>query len=141
MALSQKKFREIVFLALYSRDLSESEEQDLIAFLMKELSVSKSSVRQALVRVQLIEDKVKDLDSLIEKHSKSYEFSRIPGVERNILRLALYEILYDEEIPPKVAMAEAIRLARKFTTRDAATFVNAILDAAYKKNDEEIRDE
>lgn len=69
---------------------------------------------------------------MITEHSTSYEFERIPRIERNVLRLGVYEIMYDSDIPPKVAIAEAIRLTRKFATPESATFVNAILDSILK---------
>src|SRR5690606_29501809 len=59
-------------------------------------------------------------------------FERIPRVERNILRLAVFELLHDPSVPPTVAIAEAIRLTRKFATPEAATFINAVLDAIFK---------
>jgi transcription antitermination protein NusB len=51
-----------------------------------------------------------------------------------VLRLALYEMLHDDQIPPKVAIAEAIRLSRKFSTPESSSFINAILDAIYKSS-------
>ena len=70
---------------------------------------------------------------MIAKTSHAYEFERIQTVERNILRLAVFEIFFDNgTVPPKVALAEAMRLARKFSTYESTSFINAILDAIYK---------
>ena len=75
-----------------------------------------------------------EIDAVIAKTSQSYAFERIQSVERNILRLAVYELLYDPEMPPKVALAEAVRLTRKFGSPEAAAFVNALLDGIYKSS-------
>ena len=98
------------------------------------------------LRKEKVEKRISGLDEQIGKASIEYAFDRIQVVERNILRLGLYEILFDDEVPPKVAISEAIRLARKFGTPEAASFINAILDNIYKltlgkaKNPEEISD-
>jgi N utilization substance protein B len=57
-------------------------------------------------------------------------------VERNLLRLGAYEIYFSKSVPPKVAISEAVRLARKFASSESANFINAILDALYKKKPE-----
>jgi len=141
MSIPQQKFREIVFQLLYSFDLGLSSEEEMIPFLMKELSVTKKAVRNALERVKLILSTEKDIDALIARTSISYNFDRIQSVERNVLRLGTYELLFDESIPPKVSIAEAIRLARKFGTPQCAAFVNAVLDAIYKSHQGEIIDQ
>lgn len=134
MALPQTKFREIVFQLLYSYDIGHAQEADLIALLMKELAVTKNSLRLAHERVLKIQALRDELDKAIAKISHSYAFARIQSVEKNILRLGVFELIYDEAIPPKVAIAEAMRLARKFGSPESATFVNAILDNLYQSS-------
>ena len=99
---------------------------------MAQLAVTKRIVREAYLQKEKIVEKKETLDLMITEHSTSYEFERIPRIERNVLRLGVYEIMYDSDIPPKVAIAEAIRLTRKFATPESATFVNAILDSILK---------
>ena len=72
-----------------------------------------------------------EIDPMIQKVSNEYVLERIALVERNIIRLAIHEMLISKDVPPKVVIAEAIRLARKFATPEAANYVNAILDALY----------
>lgn len=134
MALSQQKFREIVFQLLYSQEIISPDENLMLELMMAELAVSKKNVRLAQERVGKIKLLLSEIDSLITSVSTSYDFDRIQVVTKNILRLAVYELLYDEDIPPKVAIAEAIRLSRKFNTAESASFVNAVLDQLYKKN-------
>jgi N utilization substance protein B len=132
MPISPQKQRELVFLLVYSDDFNSADEADMTKLLMHELEVTKKVMREAHVEKVKIQEKLAELDEKIAQHSKAYEFERIPRVERNILRLAAYELLYSKSVPPKVAIAEAIRLSRKFSTAESAGFVNAILDAIYQ---------
>ncbi|MCX7927986.1 MAG: transcription antitermination factor NusB [Candidatus Omnitrophica bacterium] len=68
------------------------------------------------------------LDKKISQYAKNWELDRIAVVDRNILRLGGYEILYRSDIPPKVAINEAVELAKKYADIPAAKFVNGILD-------------
>lgn len=134
MALSQQKFREIVLQLLYSLEISRPNEDLMLELMMAELAVSKRNVRLAQERVEKIKSFFPEIDKSITSVSTSYDFDRIQMVTRNILRLAVFEMFYDDEIPHKVAIAEAIRLSRKFNTPESAAFVNAVLDHLYKKH-------
>lgn len=132
MTIPMQKLREIVFQMLFSYDMGKAEDEDIIDLMMKELSISRSDATVALEKVEEIIAIKEELDSMIAGASFSYEFSRIPSVERNILRLGVFELFFAKEIPNKVAISEAVRLTRKFSTPQAANFVNAILDTLYK---------
>jgi transcription antitermination protein NusB len=129
MSLPAQKFREIVFQMLYSYDTGRASDEDMVVLLSDELAVTKKSVREAQEHVHLILSHLDEIDVLITKTSHAYAFERIQSVERNILRLGVFELLFDQSIPEKVAIVEAMRLTRKFSTKEAASFVNAILDA------------
>lgn len=75
------------------------------------------------------------LDAIIVKHSQHWKLTRIAKVELTILRLCLFEMFYCPDIPSKVAMNEAIELAKDFGDDNSKTFVNGILDAAAKDAD------
>jgi transcription antitermination protein NusB len=68
------------------------------------------------------------LDENIKKHAQNWDLHRIAAVDRNILRLAIYEMLHREDIPPVVSINEAVDIAKKFSTNDSGKFVNGILD-------------
>ncbi len=72
------------------------------------------------------------IDALIKKYVKNWEIKRMAVVDRNILRLGCFELLFSEDIPPKVAINEAIELAKRFGDIDSPRFVNGILDKIYK---------
>jgi transcription antitermination protein NusB len=67
-------------------------------------------------------------DAIIKKHAKNWDLHRIAAVDRNILRLAIYEMNHREDIPPVVSINEAVDIAKKFSTQDSGKFVNGILD-------------
>ncbi len=67
-------------------------------------------------------------DALIKQHAKNWELHRIAAVDRNILRLAIYEMLHRADIPPVVSINEAVDIAKKFSTQDSGRFVNGVLD-------------
>jgi N utilization substance protein B len=69
-----------------------------------------------------------EADALITKHAKNWDLHRIAAVDRNILRLAIYEMLHRDDIPPVVSINEAVDIAKKFSTQDSGKFVNGILD-------------
>ena len=69
-----------------------------------------------------------ECDAIITKHAKNWDLHRIAAVDRNVMRLAIYEMLYREDIPPVVSINEAVDVAKKFSTVDSGKFVNGILD-------------
>ena len=68
------------------------------------------------------------LDEIIKKHAKNWDLHRIAAVDRNIMRLAIFEMLHRDDIPPVVSINEAVDIAKKFSTEDSGKFVNGILD-------------
>lgn len=137
MAVPQAKYREMVLQILYAADLDSISLEGMTNLMMKELRVPRKAVRSAMERVEDIREKSQELDAMIRERSKEYEFDRIRTVEINVLRLGLFELIYDESIPDRVALSEAVRLAKKFSTPEAAKFVNAILDGIYQKRKNE----
>jgi N utilization substance protein B len=69
-----------------------------------------------------------EADEIISKHARNWELHRIAAVDRNILRLAIYEMIHRDDIPPVVSINEAVDIAKKFSTQDSGKFVNGILD-------------
>ena len=132
MAYSQKKFREIVFQMVFSRDLNENLDDKALSSFLDQFLVPKKFLYQAYEKAQSVFDAIEKIDTLIAKFSSSYDFKRISKVEKNVLRLASFELLFKEEVPKKVAISEAIRLSRKFGSPEGSSFVNAVLDGIYK---------
>jgi transcription antitermination protein NusB len=106
--------------------------------MMNELKVTRRVMHEAHDRMRKVIERQDEIDREITAMSTEYSLERISSVERTILRLGLFEILFDYRIPPKVAIAEAIRLCRKFGTPESSQFVNAILDGVYQKHGDKI---
>ena len=79
----------------------------------------------------IISDQAK-IDNIIQQVSEHWRISRMALVDRNILRMAVFELLYEENIAPAIVINEAIEIAKKYSGDEAATFVNGILDAIRK---------
>ena len=69
----------------------------------------------------------KKIDELITLHAQGWDMDRMPAVDRNILRIAIYELLWSSEIPDKVAISEALELAKTLSTDDSVSYINGVL--------------
>ena len=72
-----------------------------------------------------------EMDTLIKKHSKNWDIERITIMDRLILRMSLAEMLFEDEVPPKVSITEGVEIAKQFSTSDSSSFINGIMDAVY----------
>jgi transcription antitermination protein NusB len=136
MEFPPQKFREIVFQLLFSFDANGEGEAELIPFLMEELAVSKKYVSAAYLKATAIWKEHQQFDTIIAQLTQEYSFERIKTVEKNVLRVALYELLIEKELSRKIIISEAYRLTRKFSTAEGASFVNAILDSTKPQTEE-----
>jgi transcription antitermination protein NusB len=114
--------REAVF-ACYQRDVTGRPLEDLV-------SEAKPFTRQLAEGVEANRDA---LDELIGRHARGWEPQRIAPLDRNIMRVALYEIRWRDDVPTEVAIDEAVELAKRYCGTDTPGFVNGILGAAVKE--------
>lgn len=75
---------------------------------------------------------IEKIDENINKYAENWDLNRMPTVDRNILRFAIYEILYRDDIPLKVSINEAIEISKSYGTEDSARFINGLLDKISK---------
>jgi len=130
MSLDPRKMRELVLLLLYSVDVgSAAISDDLVSLISRECKVSQSHVRQAAEKAEKVVHEIKACDEILAATCKEYRIERIGSVERSIARLGIYDLLIEKKLPHKVAFAEAKRLAKKFASEEAATFIHALLVA------------
>lgn len=87
----------------------------------------------ANILVEGVFSKRAEIDEIIKSYAQNWKLERMAVVDRNVLRLSAFELLYLEEIPPKVSINEAVNLAKKFSTEDSGKFVNGILDRINKE--------
>lgn len=80
-----------------------------------------------------VEERREELDATIARHAKGWELERIAPLERNLMRVALYEIEHREDVPTEVAIDEAIEIAKEYCGADAPGFVNGVLGAAVRE--------
>ena len=82
-----------------------------------------------------VEKHLTEIDKIIEKAAPEWPIAQIPIIDRNVLRIGLFELLYSdkEEVPPKVAINEAIELAKTFSGQTSGKFVNGVLGTVYKQ--------
>lgn len=135
MTLIKQKFREIILQILYSHNFAVSDEKYLVSFMMNQIKTTKKNVLKSIEYVNKILECLDEFDSKIKITSKSYEFTRISKVELSILRLAMYEMLCDK-MPFQIVISEAVRLTKKFSSKNSISFIHAILNNVYQKKDE-----
>ncbi|HVM61246.1 MAG TPA: transcription antitermination factor NusB [Verrucomicrobiae bacterium] len=121
--------RELAVQFLYQFDLSGgtlAEALPLFWQTQPEAKVMERTFAEELV--QGVIGKRVEIDEKIAKYTENWDLPRIAAVDRNILRLAMYEMLFRDDIPPVVSINEAVDIAKKFSTRESGAFVNGILD-------------
>jgi N utilization substance protein B len=135
----RRKARELALQRLYAHEISGNSLGKILDELAEDFkgdpdieAFASALLRRCIENKELLD---KDVESLI----KNWDFSRIALVDRLILRLANCELLYFDEIPPKVTINEAIELAKLFSTAKSGRFVNGILDSLLKKLKQENR--
>jgi transcription antitermination protein NusB len=127
--LSRRLAREVIFRALFQVDIGKCRAEQAIMTALEGFRFSDEEEQFIRELVAGTAEKLEELDRLIEKHLVKWELSRISAVDRNLLRLALYEILYRPDIPPAVSINEALELAKKYgSTGEAVGFINGVLD-------------
>ncbi len=127
ITLPPQKFRELLFLALFSQESIKLYPDDVVQLLSTELKVAKSQVRKAVDQAVHIKGRVGSYDTLIKDALIDWDLDRIHATERVILWIALYELIDEKKHSPKIIISEAKRLAKKFSVPKAAQFVHAII--------------
>jgi len=121
--------RELAVQFLYQFDLGGGSLNEALPLFWETQSEVGDAVRQfAEELVQGVMERRAVIDEHIVKYADNWDLPRIAAVDRNILRLAIYEMLYRDDIPPVVSINEAVDIAKKFSTGESGAFVNGILD-------------
>lgn len=126
--MTRREMREHTFKLLFCKDFHTYEELSKQAELYVEEYEFDEEVRNAFIeRMESMFSHVSELDEKISEVAKGWTTGRMGKAELTVLRLALYEIMYDEDVPDKVAINEAVELAKKFGGDDSPAFVNGVL--------------
>ena len=126
---TRHKSREIALQILYAMDVLGDDTDELFDDVGYLLSPKQAPSKFCRRLVKGVTENRSELDRIIEGHSSHWKIYRMSGVDRNILRLAAFEMLYCEDIPAKVSINEAIVIGKKFGTEETGPFINGVLDA------------
>ncbi len=129
MSLRRRIVRERVLQALYAYELSHEPIQMIIETIVGDLEKQPESFSFAKELILKVIECNKELDGLIKQRIEHWEFNRLAIIDRIVLRMGICELLYFDDIPPKVTMNEAIEIARSFSTEKSDKFVNGVLDS------------
>lgn len=127
--MGRRELREHIFKLLFMSDFNEGEEMnDQLAMYFDGLEVLKEKDQEYMQsKYEKIKEHLEEIDALLNEKSKGWKTSRMSKVDLSILRLAVYEMKFDEDVPVKVAINEAVEIAKAFGGDTSASFVNGIL--------------
>jgi len=128
MSGRRRKSRELALQLLFQHDLAGTGAEEMFR-LTEEYVEARPDVQEYASRLVLgTLSRLAEMDKKLGEQSEHWRLGRMPAVDRNLLRMALYELLYEEEIPDAVVIDEAVEIAKKFSTPSSGPFVNGVLD-------------
>lgn len=130
--MSRKKARIGAMQALFSMDINDDFSLDNLEIFMENNNFQGDEADYINRVVPDILDKLESVDETIEKNLKGWTMARLAKVDRQILRIAVYEFLYKDDIPKEVSINEAVEIARLYSSDEAPKFINGILGTIYR---------
>ncbi len=130
---NRRKSREAALQILYKIDLSKMEAREAMRIFWQQHPAGDDVEDFANQIVDGVIRNRPEIDKLIEDHATHWKLSRMACVDRNILRMAVYELMYCHDIPNSVTLNEAIEVAKKFGTEESGAFINGVLDHISKE--------
>ena len=127
---SRHRARELVLKAMYAFEQGWQSKEDIRLSIIDNSGLDNNSIGFAMALFDNVVDNLKQIDKYITKLATNWRLDRIAIVDKNILRIAITEVEYMPDVPMKVAINEAIELAKTYSTLESASFVNGILDRA-----------
>ncbi len=124
---NRRKAREVALQALYKYDVTKENFKDCLNDVLRFKNFNDEIINFSNRIIDTISKKINEIDENIKKYSKKWKFERIAVIDRNILRIAISEMLYMDDIPEKVSINEAVEIAKKFSTEESYAFINGIL--------------
>jgi transcription antitermination protein NusB len=124
---ARHKAREIALQVLYELDAVKHKPVESLGHILSRVEVTEDVVAFAQVLINGVVQNLEQLDQNIRDFAPAWPLDQISYIDRNILRLAIYEILHDNQIPVKVAINEAVELAKTYGSNNSSRFVNGVL--------------
>ncbi len=126
---TRRQARELAMQALFYMDIRKDASEETLEYFCGCFCPSKKSrpfFRKLVIGVL---GKKGQIDALVERFSQNWNISRMSCVDRNVMRIAIYEMLFCDDIPPKVSINEAVDIGKKFGTQESGAFINGIMDS------------
>lgn len=130
--MSRRLARELAFQIMFQIDMGKCEVEQSIKDRFAESTLGENELKFTRSLVEGTCSYLSEINSLISRYSHDWKIERISGIDRNLLRMAIYEMLHSEDVPAKIAINEAIELAKVFGSDESPKFINGILGAIIK---------
>ena len=129
---SRSRAREAALKALYQLDITGDDPEQGLRIFFRHHKIPLNSQPFVNQLVQGTREHLEEIDRIVGLHATNWTLNRMAIVDRNVLRLGAYELLFVSETPPKVVINEAVDLAKRFGTAESGKFVNGVLDSIHK---------
>jgi N utilization substance protein B len=130
---ARRKARELALQMLFQHDLSGNTPETILST-FEDLQKSKPNTREFATKIfRGTVDNMPAIDDMIQQQADNWRLSRMAVVDRNIIRMSVYEFLHESDTPKLVIIDEAIEIAKKFGTQKSSQFINGILDGILKR--------
>ena len=126
---TRRQSRELAMQALFYMDMQKNASEEMLDSFCGCFCNSKKSRPFLIKLVNGVIGKKGQIDGLVERFSQNWKISRMSCVDRNVMRIAVYEMLYCDDIPAKVSINEAVDIGKKFGTQESGAFINGIMDS------------
>lgn len=130
---SRREGRVLAVQALYSWDITGYSSEELLQFSWRKDEWTPQALLFPALLVKGALEQIAEIDAAIEKHLKGWKFERLQLVDRAILRVGSYELLFRREVPASVVIDEAVEIAKDYGSDDSYRFVNGVLDGIWKE--------
>ena len=126
----RRQARELALQALFFLDVDKSgPDENLAAFCLNNEDLLTENVQPFFMDlIKGVLENRSEIDALLDQYSKNWRLSRMPVVDRNIMRIATFEFLKRPDIPSSVTINEAVEIGKKYGTKDSGSFINGVLD-------------
>lgn len=130
--MTRRVAREIAMQTLFSREFGNDNFAEMLSPICLEAQVSPAAEKFGSVLIQGVIENVTLIDSIIKKYAVEWDLERIAFVDKNIMRIAIYELVFSESTPVAVVINEALEIAKNYSGREAPRFINGILGKIIK---------
>ena len=126
---TRRQARELAMQALFYMDMQRDASEEMVELFCGCFCPSKKSRPFFIKLVNGVLGAKDQIDALVERFSQNWKINRMSCVDRNVMRIAVYEMIYCHDIPPKVSINEAVDIGKKFGTQESGAFINGIMDS------------